>query len=121
MGISAQHDQPGICISINIIESPQNVLIPVLKLKQTSRKYHVSTIFVEHYSKLTYVCFSEITTAKNMFKQNMHLKNMQQLLAYKFKNTMPTMVPSILDFSNKTYLPQIKPLLLVLLIHSIRT
>ena len=63
-GIADDHDQPGICISINQIESPQGGLIPVPKGRQTSRKYHVATVFVDHFSKLTYVHFSESTPAK---------------------------------------------------------
>ena len=54
-GISGGHDQPGIRISINQIEYPQGGLIPVLKGRQTSRKYHVATIFVDHFSKFIYV------------------------------------------------------------------
>ena len=48
-GISDEHDQPGMCISINQIEYPQDGLIPVLKGKQTSIKYHVAAIFVDHF------------------------------------------------------------------------
>ena len=62
-GIADGHDQPGMCISIHQIESPQGGLFPVLKGKKTSRKYHVATIFVEHSSKLNYVHFSESITA----------------------------------------------------------
>ena len=51
------------CISIYQIESPQGGLIPVIKGKKTSRKYHVATIFVYHCSKLTYIHFSESNTA----------------------------------------------------------
>ena len=50
-------------ISINQIESPQGRLIPLLKGKQTSRKYHLATMFVDHFSKSTYVQFSGSTTA----------------------------------------------------------
>ena len=56
-GIAYEHDQPVICISINQIESPQGGRIPVLKLKQKSRKHHVATTFVDRFSKLTYVHF----------------------------------------------------------------
>ena len=56
------------CISIDQIDSPQGGLIPVLKGRQTSRKYHVATIFVDFFSKLTYVQFSEITTANKAVK-----------------------------------------------------
>ena len=62
-GIADEHDQPGMCVSIDQIESPQGGLIPVLKGKQTKRKYHVATIFVDHFSKLTYIHYSESTTA----------------------------------------------------------
>ena len=46
LGISDEHDQPLMCISIDQIEFPQGRLIPVIKVKQTSRKYHVATIFL---------------------------------------------------------------------------
>ena len=74
-GIADDHDQLGICISIDEIKSPQGVLILVLKGRQTSRRYHAATIFVEHFSKSTYVHFSESTTsneaveAKHAFEQ----------------------------------------------------
>ena len=45
--ISDEHDQPGIYFLIDKIESPQGRLIPVLKGKYTSIKYHVTTIFVD--------------------------------------------------------------------------
>ena len=63
------------CIPINQIESPQGKIISVLKGRQTSKKYHVATIFVDNFSKLTYVHFSESTTsnesieAKHAFEQ----------------------------------------------------
>ena len=59
--IADEHDQPGMCISINQIKSTLGGLIPVLKENQTSRKYHVATIFGNHSSKLVYLHFSEIT------------------------------------------------------------
>ena len=62
-GIEDEHDQPGMFISIIQIESPQGVLMPVIKGKKNRRKYHVATIFVAHFSKLTYVHFSESTKA----------------------------------------------------------
>ena len=74
-GIADEHDQPVMCISVNQIESPEGGLIPVPKGRQTSRKYHVATIFVDHFSKLAYVHFSESTTenkaveAKHAFEQ----------------------------------------------------
>ena len=51
--IADEHDQPGMWISIDLIESTQGVLIPVLKRKQTSRKYHAATLFDDHFSKRT--------------------------------------------------------------------
>ena len=62
-GIADEDYQPRMCISINQIESPQGGLISVLKWKQTSRKYHAATIFVDHFSKFTYVKFSQSTAA----------------------------------------------------------
>ena len=54
LGIADEHDQPWMCISINQVEFPQDGLIPFLKGKETSRKYHVGTIFIDHFSKFTY-------------------------------------------------------------------
>ena len=48
-GIAYEHDQPGMWISIDQIESSQGGLIPVLKVSESSRKYHVATIFVDHF------------------------------------------------------------------------
>ena len=79
-GIVDDNNQPGMSISINQIESPQGGLIPVLKVRQTSRKYHVATIFVDHFSKLTYVYFSESTTANEAVKAKHAFENMQQHL-----------------------------------------
>ena len=70
-----EHDRPGMCISINKIESFKGGIIPLLKGRQTSRKYHVAPIFVDHFSGLTYVHFREVTKAnesveaKNAFEQ----------------------------------------------------
>ena len=61
-GIEYKHYQKYMCLSIDQIESPQGGLIPVLKGKKTSIKYHVATIFFDHCSKFTYVHFSENTT-----------------------------------------------------------
>ena len=62
-GTADEHNKPGISISIDQIESPQGGLISVLKGRQKSRKYHVATIFVDHFSNVTYVHFSESTIA----------------------------------------------------------
>ena len=74
-GIADENDQPWMWILIDQVESPQGGLIPVLKERQTSRKCHVATIFVDHFSKLTYVNFSgnitanEAVEAKHAFEQ----------------------------------------------------
>ena len=67
--ISDEHDQPGMCISVNQIEYPQGRLIPVLKVNQTSIKYHVAAIFFDHFSQLTYVHFSESITANEAVEE----------------------------------------------------
>ena len=67
-GIADEHDQPGMCISTNKIKSPQSGLIPVLKGKQTSRNYHVGSIFVDNFSKVTYVHCSESSTVNKFAK-----------------------------------------------------
>ena len=91
-----EHDQPGMFNSIDQIEYPQGALIPVLKGSQTSTKYHVATIFVDHFSKLTYVHFSEITPAHKAVEEIHAFETYAATFAYKFKSTMQTMVPSIL-------------------------
>ena len=69
--IADEHDQPGMWISIDQIESPQGGLIPVLKGKQTSRKYHTDTIFIDNFSKLIYVDFSESTAANEPVEEKL--------------------------------------------------
>ena len=49
-GITNKHDQLGMHISTNKIESPPGISIPVIKGNQTSIKYHVATIFVDNFS-----------------------------------------------------------------------
>ena len=56
------------CISIDQIAYPKGGLIPVLKGRQTNRKYHIATIFVDNFSKLNYVHFSESLTAHEAAK-----------------------------------------------------
>ena len=73
-GIAIEHDQPVIFILNNQIRSPLGGLIPLLKGRQTSRKYHVATIFVHHFSKLNYIHFSESTTSNEAFEAKHALK-----------------------------------------------
>ena len=81
MVIADEHDQPGMCISIDQIESPLGGLIPVLKGNQNSRKYHISTIFVDNLFIFTYVHFIENTTANKCMEEKHTFGNMQQHLA----------------------------------------
>ena len=74
------------CISINQIESPRGGLIPVLKVNQTSRKYHVTPIFVDHFSKLAYVDFSESTTANKYLEEKHAFEQYAEIFGVKIKN-----------------------------------
>ena len=88
-------------MSIDQVESPQGGLFPILKVNYTSRKYHVATIFVDHFSKLIYVHFNKSTTANKSVEAKHAFEEYAATFGLKFKNTMLTMVPSILEFSKK--------------------
>ena len=79
-GIVYEHDQPVTHIPINKIEYPQGGLIPVLKGRQTSKKYHLAKICVDHFYELTYGNFSEITTSNEAVESKRVFENMQQNL-----------------------------------------
>ena len=84
-GIADEHDQPGMCISIDQIESPQGGLTPVLKGRQTSRKYHVSTICVQNISTLTYVQFGKMTTANKSVEENLAFEQYSETFGVKIQ------------------------------------
>ena len=80
MGITDEHDELGMRISINQIESPQGRLIPYFKGNLTSRKYRVATIFFNHFLNLPMYTSVKAPQHTKPSKQNMHLKNMQKHL-----------------------------------------
>ena len=102
------------------IESTQVGVITVLKGKQTRRKYHVATIFVDHFSKWTYVHFGKINTVNEAVEKK-SFEQYAAIFGVKFKNTMLKMVPSITAFSKRSQLPQTKPFILVVFMHITRT
>ena len=77
-GVVDEYDCPGLCISIEQIEPPQIGLIPVLKVKQTRRNYHIFTIFVDQVYEVTYIHFGKAPHQTEMWKKNRRLKNMQK-------------------------------------------
>ena len=117
-GTADEHNKPGISISIDQIESPQGGLISVLKGRQKSRKYHVATIFVDHFSKFTYVQFSESTASKKAVKANNAFENYAATFGVNIQKYYVKNGPSILEFSNKAYFLKIKSLHLVVLMHT---
>lgn len=66
---------PGDCVSIDQLESSQPGFIAQLKGSLTRERYHAATIFVDHFSRLSYVYVHrsttaiETVTAKHAFEQ----------------------------------------------------
>ena len=56
--------KPGDCVSIDQTESPQPGLIGQLKGKMTTKRYKVATIFVDHFSRLSYIYLQTSTSGK---------------------------------------------------------
>ena len=59
---------PGHCVSIDQLESPQPGFIAQLKGALTRQRYQAATIFVDHYSRLSYVYVQRSTTAEETIK-----------------------------------------------------
>ena len=55
---------PGSCVSVDQMESPTPGLIAQLKGILTTKRYRVATIFVDHYSRFSYVYLQTSTSAK---------------------------------------------------------
>ena len=80
-GIADEHDQPGMCISIDQIESLQCRLISVIKGSQTSRTYiTLPQYLLTNFINLPMYISVKAQQQMNLLKQNMHLNNMQQHL-----------------------------------------
>ena len=92
-GIADDHDQPGMLIWIDQIEFSQDGLIPILKGRQTSKKYHVTTIFVDNFSKFTYVHFSENTTANESVKAKSEFEQYAAAFGVNIQKYHAKMVP----------------------------
>ena len=56
--------KPGECVSVDKLESPTPGLIAQLKGIPTKMRYKVATIFVDHYSRLSYVHLQKTTNAE---------------------------------------------------------
>ena len=56
---------PGLCVSVDQLESPIPGLLVHMKGMPTKRRYSVATIFVDHYSRQGYVHLQESLTANN--------------------------------------------------------
>ena len=55
---------PGDCVSIDQLESPTPGLIAQLKGIPTKQRYKVATVFVDHFSRLSYVHLQKTTNAE---------------------------------------------------------
>ena len=56
---------PGLCVSVDQMESPIPGLMAHMKGTPTKRRYSAATIFVDHYSRLGYVHLQETLTAQD--------------------------------------------------------
>ena len=56
--------KPGYCVSIDQLESSTQGLIAQMKGSLTARRYKVMTVFVDHFSDLTYLHAQQSTTAQ---------------------------------------------------------
>ena len=69
-----QVNEPGACVSVDQLESSTPGFIPQLKGKLTKQCYHAMTVFVDHYSGLSYIHMQrqltseETLEAKNAFE-----------------------------------------------------
>jgi GAG-pre-integrase domain len=59
---------PGHCVSVNQFESPVPGMIAHVKGKPTIARYKCGTVFVDHYSDVTYVHFQKSTSAVETIK-----------------------------------------------------
>ena len=55
--------RPGQCVSVDQMESSTTGFVAQLKGRLTTRRYRVATIFVDHYSDLSYVYLHSSTTS----------------------------------------------------------
>ena len=54
--------RPGQCVSVDMLESPQEGFIAHMKGRLTKKRYRYATVIVNHFLDLKYVhCMSEIT------------------------------------------------------------
>ena len=56
-------DRPGACVSVDQLESPDAGLIAQLKGTPTTARYTCATLFVDHFSDLTFVHLQKSTNA----------------------------------------------------------
>ena len=59
---------PGLCVSVDQLESPIPGLLVHMKGLPTKRRYSAATIFVDHYSRQGYVHLQESLTANNTLR-----------------------------------------------------
>jgi hypothetical protein len=56
-------DRPGACVSVDQLESPDTGLIAQLKGIPTTARYKCATVFVDHFSNLTFIHLQKTTNA----------------------------------------------------------
>jgi Reverse transcriptase (RNA-dependent DNA polymerase)/GAG-pre-integrase domain len=59
---------PGQCVSVDQLESPIEGFVGQMKGKLTTKRYKVATIFVDHYSNLSFVHLQSTTNAEDTLK-----------------------------------------------------
>ena len=64
--LNNQVTQPGDCISVDQLESTVPGLVAQLKGIPTKTHYRAATIFIDHYSKLSYVHLQKSLTSEEM-------------------------------------------------------
>ena len=75
--------EPGQCISVDQLESPSPGLIAQLKGIPTMQRYNAATIFVDHYSRYTYVHLQQTLSsedtvrAKRAYERHCDLQNVK--------------------------------------------
>jgi GAG-pre-integrase domain len=79
-GNQASTTRPGQCVSVDQLESTTLGFFWQLKGRITTAKYRAATIFVDHYSDLTYVHLQQTTSAK----ETLEAKNAFELYAKTF-------------------------------------
>ncbi len=72
--IMYQATKPGECVSVDQLESPIPGIIAQVKGIPTRARFRVATIFVDHYSDLSYVHFQQTTNSEETLKAKLEFE-----------------------------------------------